>query len=273
MLTEIIIRPSRPWWKVDLKELWSYRELLYIFAWRDVTVRYKQTLLGISWAVFQPLVTTGIFSIFFGKIAKIPSGSLPYPLFALIGLTIWNFFSNGVSNASNSLVSNGGIISKVYIPKLVIPLSSIITSAVDFGINCILVILALIYFGFFPGIEFLFYFPILFLTLICSMLGLGLFSAAINILYRDVRYLLPFFIQIGLYVSPIIYPLSVIYDWRKYILFINPLTSVLEGTRALISGKPVDMVLTIVGLSMSLVILLIGLFVFRRTEDKFVDIS
>lgn len=271
-MSEIIIRPSEPWWKINLKELWSYRELLYVFTWRDVSVRYKQTLLGVSWAVFQPLVTTGIFSIFFGKIAKIPSGGLPYPLFALIGLTLWNFFSSGVSNTSGSLVNSGGIISKVYLPRIIIPFSSIITSMVDFGIACVLVFIGLIFYGYFPGINFLYIFPVLFLTLLLSIAGLGMFMAAINILYHDVRYLLPFFIQIGLYVSPIIYPLSVIYDWRKYILFINPLTSVLEGTRAVLTNGSVDPLLTVTGLVVSIFIFIFGLYFFRQNEYKYVDI-
>lgn len=272
MAKVVFIRPSGPWWKMDLGELWDYRELLYVLTWRDVAVRYKQTLLGISWALFQPLITTGIFSIFFGKIAKIPSGDLPYPLFALIGLTIWNFFSSGVSNASNSLVNNGGVISKVYLPRIIIPFSSIVTSMVDFAITSVLVFFGLIFYGYFPGVNFLWVFPILLLTLILLIAGLGMFLAALNILYHDVRYILPFFIQIGLYVSPIIYPLSVVYDWRKYVLFMNPMTSVIEGMRAILTNGSVDMTLTIIGLGVAIIIFIFGFYFFRKNEYKYVDI-
>ena len=270
---EIIIRPEQPWWEIDSRELWSYRELFYVFVWRDIIVRYKQTVVGIAWVVFQPLVTTGIFSVFFGKIAKIPSDNLPYPLFVLIGMVIWGFFSSGVSSGSQSLITNEGILKKVYFPRLIIPLSAILTSGFDFLISLVLVLFALIFYGYFPGLSFIFWMPVFILILMLTISGLAMFTSALNVKYRDVRYVLPFFIQIGLFLSPIIYPLSVIYDYRKYFLIINPLTGVVEGVRAVISNQPVNLEVLFIGLSVSIVVFLFGLFYFRETERFFADIA
>lgn len=273
MQKEIVISPKKEWWKIDLAEIWSFRELLFILAWRDVAVRYKQTILGISWAIFQPLVTTGVFSIFFGKIAKVPSDGMPYPLFAFMGLTFWGFFSNGVINASNSLINNGSIISKVYFPKVIVPISSIITAGLDFLITFALMIIAVFAYGYTPLIISPIVLPILLLIILLTTAGLGFFMAALNIQFRDVRFLLPFFIQSGLYLTPVIYPLSVIYDWRKWILMLNPLTSVMETARALVLGTSLNWTLIGIGLITSLLTFLVGLYIFRKTEDLFVDIS
>ena len=272
-MTEIIIRPSELWWKIDLKELWSFRELYFTLAWRDVLVRYKQTLLGITWVVFQPLVTTGIFSIFFGKIAKIPSDGLPYPLFTLIGLAFWNFFSSGVSNASNSLIFNSNIITKVYLPKLIVPLASIVTSAVDFSVTLGLVALALVFYGYLPSMQTIFVFPILLIMLLVLMNGLGMLFAALNIRFRDIRFILPFFIQIGLYLTPVIYPLSVIYDYRRIFLILNPLTAIVETARALVLNKAISWDLIGIGYGISVIVFFVGLWTFRQTESVLVDIS
>lgn len=270
---EIVIKSSKNILNLNFKELYQFRELFFVLAWRDVTVRYKQTILGISWAVFQPLLTTGIFTIFFGKIAKLPSDGLPYPLFTLIGITFWNFFSSGVSNASNSLMSNGGIVSKVYLPRLIIPLAAIMTSGVDFLITFSMMLFALAVYRYIPFSPNLMVFPFLMIILILAMSGFGFFAAALNIRFRDVRYALPFFVQIGFYVTPIIYPLSVVYDYRRYLLMLNPMTAVIEGTREIIRGTTLDWVMLLIGFSVALIIFIIGLISFNKSEDLYVDIS
>ena len=191
MQTKTIIRPTKGVFSFDqIKELWEYRELFYIFVWKNIKVRYKQTILGIFWVLFQPLVTVTIFSIFFGKIAKIPSGDLPYPLFSYIGLIVWNFFSGSLLNASNSIVNMGGMIQKIYFPRIIIPLSAILTSAIDFVISLIPYIILMIYYHIQPSPFIIIYLPIVFLIVFLSASGLGFFAASLNVRYRDVSYLL-----------------------------------------------------------------------------------
>lgn len=271
MQKEIVIKPTNHLLAIDLSELWQYRELLYVLAWRDIKVRYKQTLLGVLWVIFQPLVTTGIFSVFFGKIAKIPSDNLPYPLFVFVGLTVWNFFSNGLSNSGQSLMANEGIVKKVYFPRLVVPLAAIVTAGVDFLITLLLLCGAIWYYGYTPNAMSLFIFPPLVLILLLTMSGLGFFTSALNVKYRDVRYALGFFIQTGLFITPVIYPLSVIYDFRKWFLMLNPLSSVIEVSRALIANTQVDWPLIVIDLLVASVIFFLGLLYFRKTEGFFAD--
>lgn len=273
MQREIIIRPTEPWWKIDFKELWDYRELFFTLAWRDVVIRYKQTLLGVTWVVFQPIVTTGIFTILFGKIAKIPSDGLPYPLFTLIGLAFWNFFAAGVTAASNSLIANSAIITKVYFPRTIVPIASIVTSVLDFFVTLVLVILALIYFGYFPSWQTIYVLPIILVLLIVLMSGLGMMLASLNVRFHDVRFILPFFIQIGIYLSPIVYPLSVIYDYRRIFLILNPLTAVVETARALVLNAPISWNLILIGYGVAFLVFFAGLWSFRQTESLFVDVS
>lgn len=274
MKYEIVIRPASSNFKIDFAELWRYRELFYIFSWRDVKVRYKQTVLGIIWVLFQPLVSTGIFSIFFGKIAKIPSNDLPYPLFVLAGLVIWNFFANGLTSSSQSLVGNQSILQKVYFPRLIIPISAIITAGIDFVITLIILLLACLFYGYYPNPLIFLLFPILLTILLLTISGLGMFLASLNVKYRDVRYALPFFIQTGLFVTPVIYPLSIIYDYRKWLLMLNPLTGIIETFRVLITGKGmVDYPLILLSLIISIIIFAFGLFYFRKTESYFADIA
>lgn len=274
MAQEVVIKPKTGLADLALAELWNYRELFYIFAWRDIKIRYKQTLLGIIWVLFQPLVTTGIFSIFFGKIAKIPSNDLPYPLFVLTGLVIWNFFANGVSSSSQSLVSNQSILQKVYFPRLIIPISAIVTTGIDFVITLIVLLIACLFYGYFPNPLIFILFPVLLVILLLIISGLGMFTAALNVKYRDVRYVLPFFIQTGLFVTPVIYPLSIIYDYRKWLLMLNPLTGIIETFRVLVTGRGVvDYSLVLVSLFISILIFSFGLFYFRKTEYYFADVA
>lgn len=274
MGNEIIIEPRRSLLKIDLKELWFYRELFYVLSWKDIKIRYKQTMLGITWVLFQPLVTTGIFSIFFGKIAKIPSDNLPYPLFILAGLVIWNFFANALTSSAQSLVNYEGILKKVYFPRLIIPISAIITAGLDFIITLVVLLVATFYFGYVPSLLFIPIFPLLILILVLTIAGVGMFMASMNVKYRDIRYALPFFIQIGLFISPVIFPLSVIYDYRKWLLMINPLTGVIETTRILISGRNnIDFGLISISFSVAVILFIFGLLYFRRTEAYFADIA
>jgi lipopolysaccharide transport system permease protein len=274
MKREIIIKPEGSIFKINFRELWQYRELFYIFSWRDIKLRYKQTVLGVVWVVFQPLVTTGIFSLFFGKIAKIPSDGLPYPLFVLTGLIIWNFFSNGLTNASNSLVANQSMLQKVYFPRIIIPISSIITAGFDFLISLVVLALACIYFGVFPSLTIIFMLPLLLLILFIATVGLGMLAASMNVKYRDIRYALPFFIQISLFLSPVIYPLSAIYDYRKYLIALNPLSGIIVNFRQLfIPGASIDFLLLGVSAAVSVAIFVIGLAYFRKTEYVFADIA
>lgn len=272
-MEQIIIKPKKDWQIIDLKELWKYRELFYIFSWRDIKVRYKQTILGILWVVFQPLVTMIIFTFFFGKMAKIPSGELPYSLFVLCGLVFWTFFSGSLSHAADSLVANEGIIKKVYFPKVLLPLSSIITGFADFFINLILLLIFAIFLGITVRPIGLIIFPLaIFLTSITSM-GLGLILSSFNVKYRDVRYILPFFIQILLFVTPIIYPLSIVSSTNRIIMALNPMTSVVEAVRFVFS--PTYMLkgeLILASFISSVFIFIFGLWYFRKTEDFFADI-
>ncbi len=270
---EIIIRPEQPWWKIDLNELWHYRELLYIFSWRDIKVRYKQTILGVIWVLFQPIVTTGIFSIFFGKIAKLPSDNLPYPLFVFSGLIIWNFFANGLSSSSQSLVIHEGLVKKAYFPRIILPLSAVITTGVDLLIILPVFFAAILFFGYLPHLTSLLFLPILFIILFLTTSGLGLLLSAINVKYRDVRFILPFFIQIGLFLSPVIYPISAIYDLRKWVLILNPLTGVIEVSRQLISGALINWFQLGLSFFIALLVFLVGFYYFRKTENLFADLA
>ncbi|HCC08697.1 TPA: phosphate ABC transporter permease [Candidatus Woesebacteria bacterium] len=267
------IKPRTNPLAIDFAELWRYRELFVIFAWRDIKVRYKQTFLGGAWAIFQPLVSTFIFTIFFGRLAKIPSGALPYALFVLCGLVFWNFFSGALTHASNSLIENENIVKKVYFPRLILPLSSIITSFIDFGISLVMMLIFAIVLGFIPSLMFI---PILIIGILIAGIGaggLGLFLSAFNVKYRDVRYILPFFIQTMLFLTPVIYPTSIVSNTNKYIMAINPMTGVIEAIRVTIAGTGnIDWILLGLSAASTIFFFIIGLVYFRQTEAFFADI-
>lgn len=269
----ITIKPRTNPLAIDFAELWRYRELFVIFAWRDIKVRYKQTFLGGAWAIFQPLVSTFIFTIFFGRLAKIPSGALPYALFVLCGLVFWNFFSGALTHASNSLIENENIVKKVYFPRLILPLSSIITSFIDFGISLVMMLIFAIVLGFIPSLMFI---PILIIGILIAGIGaggLGLFLSAFNVKYRDVRYILPFFIQTMLFLTPVIYPTSIVSNTNKYIMAINPMTGVIEAIRVTIAGTGnIDWILLGLSAASTIFFFIIGLVYFRQTEAFFADI-
>ncbi len=269
----ITIKPRTNPLAIDFAELWRYRELFFIFAWRDIKVRYKQTFLGAAWAIFQPLLSTFIFTIFFGRLAKISSGTLPYSLFVLCGLVFWNFFSGALTHASNSLIENENIVKKVYFPRLILPLSAIITSFIDFGISLVMMLIFTFVLGYIPSLLFI---PILLIGILVAGIGaggLGLFLSAFNVKYRDVRYILPFFIQTMLFLTPVIYPVAIVSNTNKYIMAINPMTGVIEAIRVTIAGVgSVDWLLIGLSAASAILFFIIGLIYFRQTETFFSDI-
>lgn len=267
-----IIRPKKTFSLYDFKELWNYRELLYFFTWRDLKVRYKQTAIGIAWAVLQPLITMLIFTIFFGKLAGIQSDSVPYPIFVYVGLLFWQFFSTALSETSNVLISNQSIITKVYFPRLILPLSSVLTKFVDFAIASIILVGLMFYYGYMPHITGFLIVPLLLLITFMAAVGGGLCLASINVKYRDVRYALPFFIQILLFITPVIYPASIAGAYSK-LLALNPMTGVIQTARAaLLGATPINWMLLGISSIACLIVLIIGIYYFKKVERYFVDI-
>jgi lipopolysaccharide transport system permease protein len=271
--TEIVIKPRSKLSLLDLSEVWRYRELFIVFAWRDIKVRYKQTILGAAWAVFQPLTSMFIFTIFFGNFAKIPSGELPYPLFVLTGLIFWNYFSGILSRASGSLIENEGIVKKVYFPREILPLSTVGANLVDFGISLVLLLLVSLYFRFIPNTLVLLVVPLGLIIATLGAGGLGLLFSAFNVKYRDVRYALPFFIQMMIFLTPVIYPTSIMRPSFRFLIALNPVAGVIEAARVVFSGGTVLnwTSLAISGVS-SIVLFIIGLYYFKSTERFFADI-
>lgn len=271
---EIIIKPRAKWYLVDFDELWRFRELFYTFTWRDIKVRYKQTFLGIAWVVFQPLAATGIFTIFFGKLAKIPSGNMPYELFVFIGLVFWIFFSGALTGASNSMIENINIIKKIYFPREILPISAVVTSLVDFSISFVAVLIMAFYFGFRPSLNLVIILPISLIIASLSASGIGFFLASINVKYRDVRYILPFFIQMMLFLTPVIYPSATVRDSFRGLFALNPMTGVIESMRTTISGSSgVDFNTLAISTVAAIILFIVGLSYFRSTENFFADIA
>lgn len=269
-----VIKPKPKWALLDLSEVWAYKELFWIFAWRDIKVRYKQTILGAGWAILQPLFSMFIFTIFFGNFAKIPSGELPYPLFVLIGLTFWNYFSGVLSRASNSLIENESIVKKVYFPREILPLSTVGANLLDFIISFTLLLIVSLYFHFVPNALILLIVP---LGLIIGTLGaggLGLLLSAFNVKYRDVRYALPFFIQMMIFLTPVIYPTSIMRPAFRYIIALNPMTGVINAARVIFSGGTnLDWEILGISAGASILVFIIGLYYFRSTERFFADLA
>ena len=255
-----------------LRELWDHRELLYFFAWRDVKVRYKQTALGAAWAILQPLLTMLLFTVVFGRLAKIPSDGVPYPIFAYAGLLPWTFFSTAVTLSSMSLVTTPDLITKVYFPRLTIPISSPLAGLLDFAVGGIGLIALCAYYAIFPGVQVLVVLPLVLLALVAAT-GVGALLSALNVQYRDVRYVLPFLVQLWFFATPIAYPSSLFDEPWRTLIGLNPMVGVVEGFRwALLgtSSASAGTVLTSVG--MTLVLLVGGFAYFRRVEDKFADV-
>ncbi len=273
-LEEIIIEPKPKWMLLKIKELWDFRELFYIFVWRDLKVRYKQTILGVMWVIFQPLITAAVFSLFFGRLAKMSSGNLPYELFVFIGLVFWIYFSSALSNASNSMVEHANTIKKIYFPKEILPISAVITNFLDFCINFFILIILSLYLGYIPSKIIFVLLPVSVVIISLAASGLGLFLASFNVKYRDVRYILPFFIQLLLFLTPVIYPSSFFRPSLQYFFGFNPLTGVIENMRLVLSGRnPTDWSLVFISGTSAVFLFIGGLAYFRSTERYFADLA
>jgi lipopolysaccharide transport system permease protein len=271
-LHEIIIRPPKGWAPVEFSELWEYRELLYFFVWRDIKVRYKQTMLGAAWAIIQPFLTMVVFSIFFGWLARIPSDGLPYPIFAFTALVPWTYFANALTQASNSLVEQERMITKVYFPRLLIPMASVLAGLVDFAIAFSILIGVMIWYGFVPTIA-IWTIPLFILLTITTALSVSLWLAALNVQYRDVRYVVPFLIQFWLFITPIAYPSSLIPEQWRPLYGLNPMAGVVEGFRWALLGRAEapNALLAVSALTVA-VVLIGGVYYFRRMEETFADV-
>ena len=266
------IEPSSGWVSLKLKELLEYRELLYFLTWRDIKVRYKQTVIGAAWAIIQPFFTMVVFSLFFGKLAKMPSDGIPYPIFSYAALVPWMFFANGLSQSSNSLVGGANLITKVYFPRLVMPISGVVSGAVDFVLAFVILIGMMLFYGIMPTLN-VFYLPFLLLLAFITALGVGLWLSALNVQYRDVRYVVPFLTQFWLFATPVAYPSSLLSEPWRTIYGINPMVGVVEGFRwALLSTATAPGPIVIVSTLASLAILVSGAYYFRRMEKTFADV-
>jgi lipopolysaccharide transport system permease protein len=266
------IRPSAGWVALRLGELWEYRELLYFLTWRDIKVRYKQTMLGAAWAIIQPLFTMVVFSLFFGRLAKIPSDGVPYPIFSFTGLVPWTLFAYGLSQSSNSLVASANLIRKIYFPRLVIPIASLLSGVVDFLIAFVVLLGMMVWYGILPGLNAL-WLPLLVLLALVTSLGVGLWLCALNVQYRDVKYVIPFLTQFWMFATPIAYPSSLLSEPWRTVYGLNPMVGVIEGFRWALLGTATRPGPMLAVSSVAAVVLLItGALYFRRMERNFADL-
>ena len=261
-------RAERQYWR----DLWRYRELFYFLAWRDILVRYKQTVIGVAWAVIRPLLTMLVLTIIFGKLAKMPSDGVPYPILVFCGMLPWQFFATAFSESGNSLVANAGMISKVYFPRLVIPVSSVITSFMDFLISAVLMVLMMVYYGCVPGTSIMLL-PVFVILALATAFGAGLWVSALMVRYRDFRYIVPFVVQFGLYVSPVGFSSKVVPEQWRLLYSLNPMVGVIDGFRWAILGEQnlywPSFLIAVVGV---IIIIVSGIWYFRRTERTFADV-
>lgn len=274
---EFIIAPPRRWLSINWQELWRYRDLFLVLAWRDISVRYKQTALGILWAIFQPFATMVVFTFIFNRMASISSGdNTPYPIFLYVGMLLWQYYSGTLTNASNSMISNSSLIQKVYFPRLIVPATAATTGLVDLAIAAVILVGMMAYYGIMPQLIGVLLLPVLLIIAVLSALGMGLLLASFNIKYRDVRFVLPFFIQILMYVTPVIYPVKMLDKYpvvKELMLWLNPISGVISNARAGLLGQgAVDFSVLGISLLMSVVFFIAGLYYFRSTERYFADI-
>jgi lipopolysaccharide transport system permease protein len=266
------IEPPRAWLELRLREVWMYRELLYFFVWRDLKVRYKQTVIGVAWVVLQPLMSMGVFTLFFGRLAKLPSDGLPYPVFYFAALAPWTYFSTALTTATNVVVENQRVITKVYFPRLILPLSSVMSGLVDFGIAFVVLLALVLGYGLRPGVNAL-WLPFLLLLALATALGIGLWLSALNALYRDVKYVTPFLVQFWMLASPVAYPSSLVPEKWRWLYGLNPMAGVIEGFRWALTGHgqaPGALLLASAG---AVVVLLVGgLLFFQRMEGTVADL-
>jgi lipopolysaccharide transport system permease protein len=269
----IRIQPSSGWVSLKLGDLWEYRELLYFLTWRDVKVRYKQTVLGAAWAIIQPFLTMVVFSLFFGKLAKVPSDGIPYPIFSYAALVPWTFFSRGLTQASNSLVGSANMIKKIYFPRLAMPIATVLSGVVDFILAFIVLLGMMLFYGIVPTLNAL-WLPFFMLLSIITTLGVSLWLSAMNVQFRDVRYVVPFITQFWMFATPIAYPTSLIQNpYVRLAYALNPMVGVVEGFRWCLLGTdtpPGTMV--IVSTIVAMIMLISGAYYFRRIEKTFADV-
>lgn len=265
------IKPRSGWRTLDFAELWRYRELLVALAMRDIKVRYKQTVLGIAWAVIQPLTAMMIFTVIFGRLAKIPSDGFPYPVFVFSGLLAWNFFSSAVNTGSTSLLSAGGMISKVYFPRIIVPLATIGVSTIDFLVAVVILFGLMLFYGvgFSLSIALV---PLLFFGLALTAIGVSTWLSAVTVAYRDFRYVVPFMLQIWMYVTPVIYPLTFIPEAYRWLLTLNPVLGWVEAIRAAFLGRAIDWNLVGISSLLTFILLFLGIRYFEKAERRFADI-
>lgn len=269
----IHIKPTQGWRGINLREIWQYRELLYFLSWRDIKVRYTQTVIGVAWALIQPFFTMVVFSIFFGKLAKIPSDGIPYPIFSYAALVPWTFFANGLNDSANSLVANANLIKKVYFPRIIVPFSSIVSGAADFLLAFLLLLAMMVYYGIIPTAAII-WLPFLLLLALVTSMGVGLWLTALNVQFRDVRYAVPFLVQAWMFATPIAYPSSLLKEPWRTLYGINPMTGVVEGFRwALLGTNTAPGPIIFVSAFIASALLLSGVFYFRRMERIFADVA
>ncbi len=267
-----VLRPSAGWSALNLKDIWAHRELLYFLIWSDLKLRYKQTSLGAVWAVLQPLLTMVVYSVFLGRLARVPSDGIPYPVFVYTALVPWTYFSNALTQSSLSLIRHERVITKVFFPRLIIPLSAVAAGLVDLGITFILLVGIVVYYGIVPGIAILMM-PVFIVVATVTALAVSLWLSALNVQYRDVRYTVPFLTQVWMFVTPVIYPSSLVPE-RWHVLYgLNPMAGVVEGFRwSLLGQENPSVPILLMSATMTLVILIGGLYYFRRMERTFADV-
>ncbi len=267
-----VIEPSKGWVALQLRELWAYRELLYFLAWRDVTLRYKQTVLGALWAIIQPFFTMVVFSLFFGRLANVPSDGIPYPLFSFAALLPWTFFANGLAASANSLIGESNLIKKVYFPRLTVPIAAVLAGVVDFAIAFLVLLGMMAYYGTVPTWNIV-WLPYLLLLALVSALGVGLWMSAMNVQFRDIRYTVPFLVQLWLFATPIAYPSTLIPATWRPLYGINPMVGVVEGFRwALLGTDTSPGNIIVVSSIVAVLVLISGAYYFRRMEKTFADV-
>jgi lipopolysaccharide transport system permease protein len=268
----LVIKPLRGWAPLDLAALWRYRELLYFLTWRDIKVRYKQTALGGAWALLQPLLTMVIFTVVFGHFARMPSEGVPYPIFSYTGLLPWTFFAYAITQSGNSLVANANLISKIYFPRLVVPIAASLGGLVDLGIAFSFLLAMMVYYRVTPTAAML-ALPVFVLLALAAALAIGIWLSSLNVKYRDVRYAIPFLTQVWLYATPVAYPASLIHGKLRLVFALNPMSAVVEGFRwSMLGARGLDVPSMLISSSMTVLCLVAGLFYFRQTERYFADI-
>ena len=269
--TVLRIEPSKGWAPLKIGELWEYRELIYFLAWSNVKIRYKQTVLGAAWAIIQPFMTMLVFSLFFGKLAKVPSDNVPYPVFSFAALVPWTFFSNSLRLASNSLIGSAHLITKIYFPRLAIPIATVLSGVVDFGVAFLMLLAMMLYYGMMPGDRML-WLPLFFMLAVVAALGASLWLSALSVEYRDVQHVMPFVLQFWLFATPIAYSSSMLAEPWRTLYGINPMVGVVEGFRwALLGVHTSPGPIIIVSSVAALITLTTGAFYFRRMERTFAD--